>query len=30
MGKFDSKSFNEKAFKYGVEHPRIPNLKQMN
>lgn len=27
MGKFDSKSFNEKAFKYGVEHPRIPNLK---
>lgn len=27
MGKFDSKSFNEKAFKYGVENPRIPNLK---
>lgn len=27
MGKFDSKSFNEKAFKYSVEHPRIPNLK---
>lgn len=27
MGNFDSKSFNEKAFKYGVEHPRIPNLK---
>lgn len=25
MGKFDSKSFNEKAFKYSVE--RIPNLK---
>ena len=27
MGKFDSKSFNEKAFKYSVEHTRIPNLK---
>lgn len=27
MGKFDSKSFNEKAFKYSVEHPRVPNLK---
>ena len=27
MGKFDSKSFNEKAFKYGVEHSRVPNLK---
>lgn len=27
MGKFDSKSFNEKAFKYSVENPRIPNLK---
>ena len=27
MGKFDSKSFNEKNFKYSVEHPRIPNLK---
>lgn len=27
MGSFDSKSFNEKAFKYSVEHPRIPNLK---
>ena len=27
MGKFDSKSFNEKAFKYGVENSRIPNLK---
>lgn len=27
MGKFDAKSFNEKAFKYSVEHPRIPNLK---
>lgn len=25
MGKFDSKSFNEKAFKYSVE--RVPNLK---
>ena len=27
MGKFDSKSFNEKNFKYSVEHTRIPNLK---
>lgn len=27
MGSFDSKSFNEKAFKYGVENSRIPNLK---
>ncbi|MBR0428185.1 MAG: phage coat protein [Clostridia bacterium] len=27
MGKFDAKSFNEKAFKYSVEHARIPNLK---
>lgn len=27
MGNFDSKSFNEKAFKYGVEHSRVPNLK---
>lgn len=27
MGKFDAKSFNEKAFKYGVENSRIPNLK---
>ena len=27
MGKFDAKSFNEKAFKYSVEHTRIPNLK---
>ena len=27
MGNFDSKSFNEKAFKYSVEHARIPNLK---
>lgn len=27
MGKFDSKSFNEKAFKYGVENSRVPNLK---
>lgn len=27
MGSFDSKSFNEKAFKYSVEHPRITNLK---
>lgn len=27
MGNFDSKSFNEKAFKYSVEHPRITNLK---
>ena len=27
MGQFDSKSFNEKAFKYGVENSRIPNLK---
>lgn len=27
MGNFDSKSFNEKSFKYGVEHTRIPNLK---
>lgn len=27
MGSFDSKSFNEKAFKYSVEHARIPNLK---
>lgn len=27
MAQFDSKSFNEKAFKYSVEHPRIPNLK---
>lgn len=27
MGNFDSKSFNEKAFKYSVEHPRVPNLK---
>ncbi len=27
MGKFDSKSFNEKNFKYSVEHPRVPNLK---
>ena len=26
-GNFDSKSFNEKAFKYSVEHARIPNLK---
>ena len=25
--KFDSKSFNEKNFKYSVEHTRIPNLK---
>lgn len=27
MGKFDAKSFNEKNFKYSVEHPRVPNLK---
>lgn len=27
MGQFDSKSFNEKNFKYSVEHTRIPNLK---
>lgn len=27
MGKFESKSFNEKNFKYSVEHTRIPNLK---
>lgn len=27
MGKFDAKSFNEKSFKYGVENPRVPNLK---
>ena len=27
MEKFDSKSFNEKNFKYSVEHTRIPNLK---
>ena len=27
MGKFDAKSFNEKAFKYSVEHTRVPNLK---
>lgn len=27
MGKFDSKSFNEKNFKYSIEHTRIPNLK---
>lgn len=27
MGKFDLKSFNEKNFKYSVEHTRIPNLK---
>ena len=27
MGKFDAKSFNEKNFKYSVEHPNVPNLK---
>ena len=27
MGKFDAKSFNEKNFKYSVEHPKVPNLK---
>lgn len=27
MEKFDAKSFNEKSFKYGVENPRVPNLK---
>lgn len=27
MGNFDSKSFNERAFKYSVENARIPNLK---